>query len=186
MKTDPRTIAARERLGLDDVTWHQLLRDIERVPHWHTKATAETQPERLRRRARIAERMRELAAELEADPDTANLIPVPREGAPPYLLEAAPTDAMPSLAAWLAGTADELDERPVSRGPVPPVTSRKGASLRAFAIRQVYGLIEQYAPARRARNVETALLVSALLDEDVSANDVTQVRRAQRRRYWRD
>lgn len=186
MKDDPRALEARQRLGLDDAAWDALVAELEAIPHWHAKGTAETEPERVRRRARMAERMRELAAELEADPDLGRLIPIARDGAPPVLLEARPTETLPTLGGWLEGVADELEARPISRGPLEPVETRKGASVRAFAIHETHRLLEQYAPGRRARNLECALLVSALLGEGVTSNDVTQARRAERRRYWRD
>ncbi|MEM9617797.1 MAG: Arm DNA-binding domain-containing protein [Pseudomonadota bacterium] len=64
----------------------------------------------------------------------------------------------------------------------PNAATERTIALKKFAIKEIFELIDK--PEKRAPNKETAVLASILLKKEVSPNDVTQIRKAERRRYY--
>jgi hypothetical protein len=184
---DPRVTRALDRLkraGLNDVALRSLLEAVAQLPHRHERLMQETAPEAAKRRRDLAALMRELAQALDADPD-AEFYPryAGAEGEEPrqpvcadYRLRA---DEL-SLAAWLDMCSMHLE---ATHDPFRLVSRRGHENLKGFVVRGVAHFVGRAMGGGRARNVETALLASAILDEDVSPNDVTHANRDGRRRY---
>jgi len=67
---------------------------------------------------------------------------------------------------------------------LPSDAPERATALKKFTINTIFDLINN--PKKRAPNKEIATLTSILLGEEVSANDVSQVRKKVRRRNYRD
>lgn len=156
----------------------------------------ETVQDARERREQLASKMRVLASELENDPDTRNWIPSFQDSKidnPYILVAAAPTDTTLTLGTWLSECADSLEKLSVRRRNIlPPFETRRGNSVKTFVIRGVFYWIDFYLArgrnleimsAMRPRNIDTADLAGAILREKVTGNDVTQVRKDERRKY---
>lgn len=198
LKADPRTIKAEARLrsiGITDAWWEGLLERISDLPRYHAMITRETAAEAIKRRSLLAKKMRNLGAELDNDSDVSNLIPM--IGNDSYFLWARRDQNLISLGGWLAECATSLEEMPSKKNIFPAVDTRRGNSLKAYVIRGVFQWIDLYLASGRGReleivtashpsNVDTSLLASAVLNESISPNDVTQIRKHQRKKYYLD
>lgn len=138
--------------------------------------------------------MRLLADDLNNDPETSWFFPTYGgiEGRQPSLNTFKSLNDPLSLADWLLACAESLEAGFSSDELSKPLKNRRGVQLKSFVINGVYFWIEHYLAAgrrlgivnsSRAKNKETALLASALLDENITANDVTQTRQTHRKRY---
>ncbi len=195
-RADPSTRQAEQRLkqiGFTDAWWNGLVERIVDLPRLHKMAVQETASEARRRRTELAAKMRGLGEDIDKDKDAARFIPTTRNRA--ELLIAHPGDDVLSLGMWLQECADHLEELSNRRLLKPQPENRRGFSLKSFAIANIFALIEHYVECghqlgyksnEHSRNTETALLASALLDEKVTPNDVTQLRKDVRRKYYVD
>ena len=158
---------------------------IARIPReWEIEKEPESKV--AKRRSALAEKLKKLAIEIEKDPDLSGLyfgINAISYGTPKDSRE-----GLTSLADCIREGTDELEL--LSRHAIasteeilnkPNPTVEHAIALKKFAVKEIFGLIEK--PKRRAPNKETAALTSVLIGEKVTANDVTQIRKAERRRY---
>lgn len=196
LKTDPRTAAAEKRLkktGISDAWWEGLLVQITALPTLHAQAVLETEHEARKRRARLAVKMRKLAVELANDLNVAEFFPIygGAERKDPHLRIGRPHDQALSLGEWLSECAGNLEDHSSFIGMNVRLESRRGNSLKTFVIRGVFHWIDFYlargreleiVTAKQPRMIETALLATALLGKKVTENDVTQVRKEERRK----
>jgi hypothetical protein len=179
---EPLVIRAIERLKLDATTATNLLHYASQLPIRHEMATRETRPEAAKRRTALANRMRELADAVDADPDARFF---PRYGGAggdePRCGDSPLHEHELSLADWLRDCAEHQEATP--RDPLQ-LDSRYGqANRRAFVLRGIAYLVRRCVPKGRTKNIEAALIASALLGEDVSANDVSAANRGARDEY---
>lgn len=182
------TLSSLRRRGMSDREIVIAFRLIARIPkEWETEK--EPDGKAAKRRAALAEKLKKLAAEVENDPDLSGLcfgINVVSYGTPKderkdlTSLADCIREGIKDLeshsppASKLAGTTPDAPEESIERT----------IALKKYAIKEIFELIDK--PKKRAPNKETAALVSILLNENVSANDVTQARKPQRRRYFRE
>lgn len=206
LRADPELLAKLARRGLppDRADW-LLARCADVFAEF--EAFAEPPAARRERLGRWARRLRTLALDLAADPDLAEITvddPLPRQAAlsEEDLAELAGRnlrayDPAPrgyvtlAFRRYLEGLAAVLEEDPAGWGLEatfealgPP--SGRATQARPFALRWIGDLLAQALPSRsgHGRNTLAARIASIVLEEEVTPNDVTQARRAARRRYW--
>jgi len=169
------TIAGLRRLGMNEREIVIAFRLIVRIPsEWEIEKEPQGTSEK--RRASLAEKLLNIAGEVENDPDLKGLCfgtnticfgsPDPE------------SEGFISLASCLKEGAAELQTQSSSDAP------ERATALKKFTINTIFDLINN--PKKRAPNKEIATLTSILLGEEVSANDVSQVRKKVRRRNYRD
>ena len=190
-RDDPRAsevLSSLRRRGMSDREIVIAFRLIARIPReWEIEK--EPDGKAAKRRAALAEKLKKLASEVENDPDLSGLcfgINTISYGTPNDDRE-----GLTSLAEYIKKGAEELEllshhitastETALNE---PNADTERTFALKKFAIKEIFELIEK--PEKRAPNKETAVLSSILLGEDVSANDVTQARKNERRRYYRE
>lgn len=181
-------IASLRRRGMDDREIVVAFRLIARVPkEWELEK--EPDGKAAKRRAALADKLKKLASEVENDPDLSGLcfgINTISYGTPKD-----DRKDLTSLADCIREGVRELDpdlppaiKVSITTPDKPRDGNERTIALKKFAIEHIFGLINK--PEKRAPNKETATLTSILLGEDISANDVTQARKAERRKYFRD
>ena len=202
LKADPGTIKAEKFLkkaGFSDAWWEGFLVRIAALPTVHARANVETIRQVRKRRGELASKMQELAVKLHEDLDAAKFFPH-YGGAKqnePVLRIGAPHDRALSIGGWLLAYAETLEGDSSILSTSARFETRRGNNLKAFVIHGVFDWIDFYLEsgrladpkiieAEQPRNVETALLTSAVLGKKVTQNDVTQARREKRRRYELD
>ena len=149
------------------------------------------------RRAELVDKMRKHAVELDNDPNVSEFFPTYRGGdwRYPVLRIGRPHDQALSLGGLLSDCAEYLADDSSFVGTFGLLESRRPNTLKSFVIKGVFRWIDFYlaqgrelkiVTAKQPRMVETALLAGAVLDIDVTENNVTQVRIEERRKYAHD
>lgn len=178
----PEIITELRKRGLSDFEIRILFRHVSSIPsQWELDKEAPTIA--MKRRSEMSRRLQALLPDIEADPDLARLhfgtstISYGR-------LEREP--GMFSLADCVREGISELDgmNRTMEKMGIEPDAPEREIGLKRYAILRISLLLER--EGRRSANKITAGIVSIILGEDVSANDVTQARKDVRRRYHRD
>jgi len=190
-RNDPRAsevLSSLRQRGMDDREIVIVLRLIARIPQeWETEK--EPDGKAAKRRAALASKLRKLATEVENDPDLSGLcfgINTISYGTPKD-----DRKGLISLADCIKEGEREIEpyspqklEAAIPASKMLDDKTERTIALKKFAIKEIFALIEK--PEKRAPNKEAAALVSILLNEEVSANDVTQARKLERRRYFRE
>jgi|GEM_PF-4628252 len=181
-------LTSLRRRGMGDREIVIAFRLIARIPReWEIEREPESKT--AKRRATLAAKLRKLAAEVENDPDLSGLC----FGANTisYGTPNEDREGLISLADCIKEGLAELElqlplinavagNKPDDQKHTPDRT----IALKKFAIREIFAFISKN--EKRALNKETAMLTSILLSENVTANDVTQARKSERRKYYRD
>lgn len=188
---DPRSkelISALRRRGMSDHEIEIAFRLISASPHEWRKDSAR-RGQKAVKRARLAKTPHALAREAAEDPNLAGFCFDMRA----TYLRAPENDrgGLISLPELMAEGAREIEDA-LSEDAVivdTPCTNQPqefepSLALKKYTIREIFALIER--PKGRAPNKETAALASILLEQPVTANDVTQARKSERRRYFRE
>lgn len=195
LQSDPRVVEAEDRLkkvGITDAWWVGLLERVAKLPDIHKQRMKETKPEADRRRSDLAERMRGLAVAIDSDPEASRFFPK-YSGEQPKLLVTDSRGDLLSLADWLRDSAEHLQAG--SSFDEWVLADNRCEEMKPFVVRGVAHWIEHYLTSgreygcvstTRAKNKETALLASALLDVEINANYVAQANRKNRRRYSKE
>lgn len=200
LKADPRTTEAEIRLkkaGFTNAWWNGLLDRVIALPARHTLITRETITEAAKRRGELAKKMRILAVEIANDLETCEFYPRygGAKGLQPMLRIGQPHEGALSLAEWVTECAEHL-EAGASHDPVTrPLDNRVGVEFEPFVIKGVFYLIDNYLKAgrrlkivttTRAKNKETSLLAGALLRKEISPNTVSNYRRKERDKNYKE
>ncbi len=137
----------------------------------------------MKRRSEMSRRLQALLPDIEADPDLARLH-FGTSAISSGSLEREP--GMFSLADCVRVGILELNGMNWAKEKmgIEPDAPEREIGLKRYAILQISSILER--EGRRSANKITAGIVSIILGEDVSANDVTQARKYVRRRYHRD
>jgi hypothetical protein len=157
-----------------EIWWDEFLRELAAARAFYELRMGAGQC--TTRRAKIAERMKSFAAELDADPEVSMMYPHYRGELqlPTVSIDYVPFDGALSLADWLTDCAEHLiDERLLFQS--------QRSSLRRYLILRTYGALmgrwravnknQQKLP--RTPNDAIAGLVSALLGEPIDAKTVS-------------
>jgi len=199
LRKDPRVIEAENRLkkvGFSDEWCEGLLERILNLPYKHQIANRETRSEAVERRSKLARKMKKLAGEMNEDIELKNFIPANRGGKANkecFLLVAPPGNGLLSIGGWVLECAEHLEELSASGKDNNKLSTRSGLGLKSFVVHGVYGLIDHYLAIGRdlkkvktkpAKNTCAALLTGAVLDIEVTAQQVTKIRKDERRRYF--
>jgi hypothetical protein len=181
-------LTSLRRRGMDDREIVIAFRLIARIPReWEIER--EPEGKAAKRRATLAAKLRKLAAEVENDPDlsglcfSANTISfgTPNEDREGLIsLADCIKEGLAELELQLPLIKAVAGNKPDDQKHTPDRT----IALKKFAIRETFTFISK--TEKRALNKETAMLTSILLSENVTANDVTQARKSERRKYYRD
>lgn len=103
------------------------------------------------------------------------------------------TYPIPTLASYLRGLVRLLERHGKNIDPeeekIMDAFSRK-PTLKEFAKRYIFSLLHEHIKSRQAPNKETAIMVNVLLnlpgDQQVTPNDISQMRKNERRTYYKD
>jgi len=181
-------LTSLRRRGMDD---REIVITFRLIPCIPREWESEREPEgkAAKRRARLAEKLRKIAAEVEIDPDLSGLC-----FGTNMISYGTPTEdreGLISLADCMKAGIEELElSLSLATGIISQNLSNNRPSqertiaLKKFAIREIFRLIDK--PKKRSPNITIAALTSILLGENVTANDVTQARKPERRKYHRD
>ena len=199
LRKDPEVIKAEKRLkkaGFSNAWCDGLLERILNLPYEFEIANRETRSEAASRRSKLVRKMKKLAGEMDEDIELKNFIPANRGGKAnkeSFLLVATPGNGLLSIGGWVQECAEHLEELSASGKDKYKFSTRFGLSLKSFVVHGVYGLIDHYLVIGRdlkkvktkpAKNTCTALLAGALLDVKVTAQQVTKIRKNERRLYF--
>jgi hypothetical protein len=86
----------------------------------------------------------------------------------------------PTVADYLTEIAEAYATR---SSPLDGARFERKQSLKTFALKRALRILTEALYMRRAPNLEAELLVSALLDIEISAGTLTQIRKKERRKY---
>ncbi len=179
----PELIKTLQRRDLGDREIVILFRLATMIPsEWQSLKEAPSIA--IKRRTEMSKRLKAILPHIDIDPDLSRMLfgssKIEIGGAEP------PKDSMFSLADCVREAIKELDaeawavEQFAGTQDVP----KREIALKRFAILQMFSYLAR--EGRRSANAITAAFVSIILDEEVTANDVTQARKDVRRRYYRD
>ena len=196
----PKVLDAETRLkkaGMTEAWWNGLLERIVALPQKYEAITQETRAEAGDRRAKLGNKMRALAEDLRQDPEAAYYYPDYSAGTArePYLKLFQGHPQALSLSDWLDECAESLEAGSSFDEISRPLENRRGAKFEPYVIRGIYHWIDFYlrigrdvklVSKERSHNIETALLASALLGEDIPSNRVTRLREDDRRKYYKE
>lgn len=186
LRNDPRTptaIACLQKLGFNDQYIRIVFRLVSLIPHdWASEKEAPHIA--TRRRKELAEKLWKLFPEVENDPDLSQLW----FGTNTLVSGGTPRsdDGLLSFADCIRAAASLLDvvERAATRQGDANGTFAREVPFKRYTILRIFDLLAR--EGKRAPNKEVAELASLILDEDVTANDVTQARKDIRKRNYRD
>lgn len=179
LRTDSRADLARQRMqrrGLRDADqWEWVIRELATVPGWYEILQRETQPARDKRRQKLAAKIEALADALRDDPEARLLRIFDHASVTSSNIAGRPTvaDYLTDVAEHYATRSSLLDGSRFDRK----------QSLKSFALVKALEFLNEPVYMRRALNREAELLVSALLDTDISAGTLTQIRKKERDKY---
>ena len=190
-RDDPRAseiLSSLRRRGMENREIAIAFRLIARIPkEWEIEK--EPDGKATKRRATLAEKLKKLATEVESDPDLSGLCF--GTNAISYGTPKDDREGLTSLSDCIKAGAEELEllsrhatASTEAASNEPNAATERTIALKKFAIEEIFELI--YKPEKRAPNKETAALASVLLGANVSANNVTQARKAERRKYFRE
>jgi len=171
--------------GMDDREIAIAFLHIARIPgRWEQEREPEGQA--AKRRTKLAEKLGKLAVEVENDPDLSGLFFGINTIS--YGSADGASEGLTSLANCMREGMEELERQSplIKAAANNKAVDQKSVSertilLKKFAIRKIFALIDK--SEQRAPNIETAALTSILLGGSVTANDVTQARKSERRKY---
>jgi len=186
-----------KRKGLSDLELDVLLRNVANLSRDYDTAT-ESWTSKTKRRVQLAKKLRKLAEEVANDPDLRGLGWF--TGPTVYADDRAMLDDATSLTDLMNAAAIELDtpetirvvmiDETISAAEFERRTSpKRKMSRRRYVCLAIFDLLKLYfsdEATTRAPNKETALLASALLQEEIDPNAITQLREGHRRRYYKD
>lgn len=179
LRTDPRAEDARQRLksrGMRDAeTWKHVIEELAAVPNWYEHLRHETRPARDARRAKLVRKTGALAEAFRNDPE-ARLLRVYDHAS---ITSSNITDR-PKISDFLSDVAEYYEAR---SSLLDGFRLERKQTLKSFALRRAFEILNDAVHLQRAPNREAELLVSALLDEEISAGTLTQIRKKGRRKY---
>ncbi len=188
-----------KRRGLAERTAEILLRNLARIPDdWENDK--EPWPQTVKRRERLSKKLRNLADEIANDPDLGQLSFEIRK----TYLNGEPDPGMVTLAQMLRSEAKHLEpsDRPYVRKPDGTLVTahefersirpQRQVAKRAYILLAVFDLLQSYSGISnagrhsRAPNREAEILAGVVLGETIPPGTLTQLRKGDRRRYYRD
>ncbi len=179
LRTDPRAEDARQRMqrrGLRNADqWAYVVKELAAVPGWYEILRRETQPARDTRRDKLARKIEDLAEALRDDPEASAL----RIFDHASVISSNVADR-PTVADYLTDVAEHYATR---SSLLDGARFDRKQSLKSFALIKALDFLTEPVYMRRAPNREAELLVSALLDTDIHAGTLTQIRKNERDKY---
>ena len=178
----PAIITEMRKRGLSDFEIRIVFRHVSRIPgQWELDKEAPTIAKK--RRSEMSQKLQALLPHIEADPDLSRLY-FGTSTVSSGSLEAEP--GMFSLADCVREGISELDKTNCVKktSGIDQSAPEREVGLKRYAILQISEILERN--GRRSPNKIAAAIVSIILGEKVTANDVTQARKGVRRRYYRD
>lgn len=186
LRRDPRVpelIKTLQRRGFSDREIVILFRLASMIPgEWQSLKEAPSIA--IKRRNEISKRLKGVLPYIEDDPDLRCLL----FGSATIEIGGSelPKAGMFSLADCVRTAITELDAEvwAAEQFEGTQIAPRREIALKRFAIFQMFSYLER--EGRRSPNATTAVFVSIILGEEITANDVTQARKDVRKRYVRD
>lgn len=200
LKADPRTEEVEiilKKAGITDVWWEGLLARVVALPARHALITKETMGEARERRRILAEKMHILACDIADDREAFEFFPMygGAKGHQPILRIGQPHEGALSLAGLLTDCADHLEAGSGHDVVTRPLDNRLGVNFEQFVIRGVFYWVDHYLSAGLrlkivtklpATTKVTSLLAGAFLGKAVSGNRVSNLRRNERPRNYKE